>query len=328
MRLRRRAFLRGALGGAALVACSGPEASQLGQDRRQPGSRVGVFQAVDYTADLSRLVREGFATFGLQVRGLRVVLKPNFVEFDPRGVINTHPLMVAAVADALLGMDAAEVVVAEGPGHRRDNEYITRASGLDAVLRERRVRYVDLNFDQVEQRTLGSRLSPLGSLYLPRTVLNADLLISMPKLKTHHWAGVTLSMKNLFGIVPGAVYGWPKNPLHWAGIDPSIVDINATLRMPRFAIMDGILGMEGNGPIQGSPKPAGVVVMGEDFAAVDATCARLMQIAPERVQHLDWASRFLGNIAEDRIEQIGEDWTRLAQPFELLPRFARIRSEA
>jgi uncharacterized protein (DUF362 family) len=328
MSLRRRDFLRGAAGGAALVACGGPGAEQLGPDRRHPGSKVAVLHAPDYAADLSRLLREGLAAFGLQARGLRVVLKPNFVEFDPRGVINTHPLLVAAAADAFLGLDAAEVVVAEGPGHRRDNEYITRASGLDALLRERRVRYVDLNFDRVERRPLGSQLTPLGSLYLPRTVLDADLLVSMPKLKTHHWAGVTLSMKNLFGIVPGSVYGWPKNPLHWAGLEGSIVDINSTLSRPRFAIVDGILGMEGNGPIQGTPKPAGVVVMGADFAAVDATCARLMQIAPERVQHLEWASRFLGNIAEERIEQIGEDWTRLAQPFELLPRFARIRSEA
>jgi hypothetical protein len=61
----------------------------------------------------------------------------------------------------------------------------------------------------------------------PRTVLAADFIVSMPKVKTHHWAGVTLSLKNMFGVVPGVAYGWPKNILHWKGIGRSILDINA-----------------------------------------------------------------------------------------------------
>ena len=92
--------------------------------------------------------------------------------------------------------------------------------------------------------------------YLPRTALGADLLVSMPKMKTHHWVGATLAMKNLFGVVPGGVYGWPKNVLHWAGIDECIADLHAVF--PRqFAIVDGIVGMEGNGPIQGAAKRRG-----------------------------------------------------------------------
>ena len=75
----------------------------------------------------------------------------------------------------------------------------------------------------------------------------------MAKMKTHHWVGATLSMKNLFGVVPSGIYGWPKNVLHWAGIDESIADLHAAF--PRhFAIVDGIVGMEGNGPIQGSAQ--------------------------------------------------------------------------
>ena len=62
----------------------------------------------------------------------------------------------------------------------------------------------------------------------------------------------------MFGLLPGAVYGWPKNVLHWAGISRSILDINSSLPMPQFAIVDGIVGMEGNGPIQGEAKPCGV----------------------------------------------------------------------
>jgi uncharacterized protein (DUF362 family) len=75
----------------------------------------------------------------------------------------------------------------------------------------------------------------------------------MPKVKTHHWTGVTLSMKNMFGVVPGSRYGWPKNVLHWAGINESILDICATVR-PHFVIADGIIAMEGDGPLNGTPK--------------------------------------------------------------------------
>ena len=80
-------------------------------------------------------------------------------------------------------------------------------------------------------------------------------------------------MKNLFGVMPGIVYGWPKNVLHFSGIPNSILDINATVR-PTLAIVDGIVGMDGDGPIMGNPKPVGAVVMGSNFAAVDATCVR------------------------------------------------------
>jgi len=104
-------------------------------------------------------------------------------------------------------------------------------------------------------------------------------IVSVAKMKTHHIAGATLSMKNLFGVMPGIYYGWPKNVLHHAGIENSILDINATLK-PHFAIVDGIVGMQGDGPIMGDPKQAGVLVMGRNLAAVDATCCRIMGIVP------------------------------------------------
>ena len=96
-------------------------------------------------------------------------------------------------------------------------------------------------------------------------------------------------MKNFFGLVPGSVYGWPKNELHHVGIDQSIVELKRIFRRS-FAIVDGIVGMEGNGPIQGTPKPVGVLVMGSDLPAVDATCCRIMGIDPARIEYLRMAS--------------------------------------
>ncbi|MEE9153297.1 MAG: DUF362 domain-containing protein [candidate division NC10 bacterium] len=254
------------------------------------------------------------------------MLKPNLVEYDPGGVINTHPAVISAAIEAFKNLGAREVLVAEGPGHRRDNEYLLTASGLYSILKDHKVRYVDLNTDDVRSVKLQSRFTGLSHLYLPETVLKADLLVSMAKLKTHHWAGVTLSLKNMFGLIPGAVYGWPKNILHWAGVHESILDINSALPIPQFAIVDGIVGMEGNGPIQGEPKHSGVIVFGDDLVAVDATVARLMKIEPRAIKYLAKAEQFLGNTTSEKILQIGESLDRFQQDYQVIHSFQHLKA--
>jgi uncharacterized protein (DUF362 family) len=223
-------------------------------------------------------------------------------------------------------LGAAQVVVAEGPGHRRDNEYLLSASGLYDVIKEHRIRYVDLNTDDVRATPLRSNFTDLKQLYLPETLYNADLLVSMPKLKTHHWAGVTLSLKNMFGVVPGVVYGWPKNILHWQGIHQSILDINSSLPLPQFAIVDGIIGMEGNGPLQGQAKNSGVLIFGDDLVAVDATAARLMTIEPQKISYLAEAGEFLGNLRQEKIQQVGEPIGTLQQDFRVIEDFQKLKT--
>ena len=308
-----------------LNACDGAPRWQREAYMRPKISKVAVLAAADYGKSLRDIIQRGIKLCDLTVRNKRVVLKPNLVEFDPNGVINTHPAVIEAAVDAFKTLGAREVIVAEGPGHRRDNEYLLSASGLYDVIKEHRIRYVDLNNDDVRLTKLKSGFTNLKQLYLPETLYNADLLVSMPKLKTHHWAGVTLSLKNMFGIVPGYVYGWPKNALHWAGINGSIIDINSSLPLPRFAIVDGIVGMDGNGPLQGQAKKAGVLVFGADFVAVDATAARLMKIEPRKVKYLEMAGEFLGNLGYRQIEQIGEPIERYQQDFRVIEAFADLK---
>jgi uncharacterized protein (DUF362 family) len=138
--------------------------------------------------------------------------------------------------------------------------------------------------------------------------------------------GATLSMKNFFGVIPGVCYGWPKNVLHREGIHESILDIVGTVR-PHLAIVDGIVGMEGDGPIMGDPKEMGLVVMGQNLPAVDATCCRLMMIDPGRVEYLVRASGRLGTIGERRISQRGEAIASVAKKFRLVddPQFGGFR---
>jgi uncharacterized protein (DUF362 family) len=324
----RRTFLRASLVTPLLAMSTGCSRSprwRAGALRRAPTSRVAILSAPSYTVPLVDTVLDGLKLCGLQVQGRRVVLKPNLVEFEAASPINTHPAVVAAAIDAFRARGAREVVVAEGPGHRRDTEQILLASGLHEVLRERRVRFVDLNDDEIVAVRVQSDFTGFRHLYLPETVVKADLLVSMPKLKTHHWAGVTLSLKNMFGVVPGNVYGWPKNALHWAGIHESVVDINSTLPGPRFAIVDGIVGMEGNGPIQGKPRPSGVLIIGDDLVAVDATAARVMQVEPSKVPYLAWAGEFLGNLAAERIVQAGLALDSVWQDFAVIETFRHLK---
>jgi uncharacterized protein (DUF362 family) len=293
--------------------------------RKPATSRVAILEAGSYQTSLEDIIRHGIHLFKLDLKGKRIVLKPNLVEFDPKGVINTHPAVIEAAIASFRSLGAWEVVVAEGPGHRRDNEYLLTASGIYDVINEHRVRYVDLNTDDVRRTKLRSSFTNLSELYLPETLFNADLLVSMPKLKTHHWAGVTLSLKNMFGVVPGSVYGWPKNALHWAGIHRSILDINSSLPIPQFAIVDGIVGMEGNGPLQGQAKQSGVLILGDDLVAVDATAARLMKIEPRKIDYLEIADRFLGNISHERIVLVGEQLERFQQDYRVIENFQELK---
>jgi len=296
--------------------------------RPLPGeTAVHIAGAGNYNADLADVLCRQYESYRDRVplAGKRVVLKPNLVEYHRDRVINTHPHVVAAAIELCQREKAAEIIVAEGPGHCRNVEHLVRASGLGDVLSHYHVRFVDLNHDEpVKTLNLG-RLTGLDYLYLAHTVATADVLISMPKLKTHHWAGATLSLKNLFGTLPGICYGWPKNELHWRGIDNSIVDIAMT-RAPDLAIVDGIIGMEGDGPLNGTPLAVGALIMGCDPLAVDATCCRIMQLAPERIGYLMLGhGRKLGLIGENQIRQVGENISSVTQPFATLPHLDALR---
>jgi uncharacterized protein (DUF362 family) len=283
-------------------------------------TRVAVLPAADYSQAIYDDLRRILAEFPLDLRGKRVVLKPNLVEYNPAAPINTNPVFVHAALEAVRSLGPAEVRIAEGPGHRRGTLDLADAAGYFSSIPGFEDLFTDLNLDDVTEVKLANPHSKLKSLYLPHTILGADVIISLPKMKTHHWVGATLSMKNFFGLVPGGVYGWPKNVLHWAGIDECIADLY-NLIPKTFAIVDGIHGMEGNGPIQGTLKNSGVIVAGPDLAAVDATCCRMMGIDPAQVRYLQLASAQ----APAQVTQIGERPERHRVDFALLPSLKELR---
>jgi uncharacterized protein (DUF362 family) len=324
--MTRRSLLAGSVGLAAGAATSLPFlVPRYDLVRRPPRSRVAILPADDYSERLELDLMNGLRLFGLDVRGKAVLLKPNLVDFLPGADINTHPLLVTAAAQCFRRLGAASVSVAEGPGHQRDTELVLSESGFRNLLDEHRIPFVDLNRGQLVKTRLRANYTGLGHLWLPRTVLSADFVVSMPKVKTHHWSGVTLGMKNLFGVVPGAKYGWPKNILHWRGIEPSIVDICATVPI-HFVIADAIVAMEGNGPLAGTSRALGNLVLSDDPVAADATCARLMGFDPERIAYICEAAKFLGNAATELIDQLADPITPPEMPFKTVPEFEYLRA--
>ena len=320
MKIKRRDFFP--LAGAGIIA--GYAGWEGLRSRLQPAaapSPVVVLKASSYSDDLAQRILQGVRECGLNVRDKRILLKPNLVEFDPATCINTDVAVVAAAYEVFRSLGAAEVVIGEGPGHRRDTYSLVEMARYRDISRFDDL-FVDLNRDDVSPV---KGFADRAELYFPHTALRADLIVSLAKMKTHHWAGATLSMKNFFGLVPGSVYGWPKNELHQIGIPQSIVELSRIFHNS-FGIVDGIVGMEGNGPIQGTPKPAGVLVMGRNLPAVDATCCRIMGIDPAKVEYLRLASEAdLGKVEESAIEQRGEKIADVRTNFSLIDSFHGLR---
>ena len=322
--MKRRSMMAGSIGLAAGAATAAPFLlPRYDEVSRPPRSRVAILHADAYSEQLEQRLMDGLRLFQFHVRGKSVLLKPNLVDFLPGADINTHPLLVVAAAQCFRRLGASSVTVGEGPGHQRNTFLVLCESGFSGQLDEQSIPFVDLNREDVVKKRLRANYTGLNHLWLPRTVLEADFIVSMPKVKTHHWSGVTLSMKNLFGVVPGVKYGWPKNILHWRGIQQSIVDICATVPV-HFVIADGIVAMEGNGPLNGTSRHLGCVVLSDDPVAADATCARLMGFDPDRIPHIREAAKFLGNASTELIDQLANPVTIPETPFKVVPEFEHL----
>ena len=323
--LPRRTFLQGAAAALATTSCAAQ--SKTGQkefaeftkeqraERKKGRSSVGIIGASSYEEDLFLLLKKHLVELGIpRFDGKHVVIKPNMVEFQAGHPITTNPAMIKATVQLVDFLGAKQITIAEGPGHMRDTEFLLESTGIGRVCNELGLPFLDLNLDDVVEAPIEKSFTGLTHFYLPKTIMQADAVISLPKMKTHHWVGVTASMKNLFGTVPGRKYGYPKNFLHWQGIDQCILDLNRIIK-PALAIVDAIVAMEGDGPINGTAKHSNFMVIGTDLPAVDATCARTMGFKPEELIYLKAAGEVIGNIAIADIDIIGSPIASVSQEF-------------
>ncbi len=211
--------------------------------------------------------------------GMRVLIKPNFLApAKPEHAMTTHPLVLRAVVEYALGR-GVRPMVADSPGLGsferliRQGGYAEALSGLDVELRP---------FKETVPVDIGE---PFGRIAIAREALEADTLINLPKLKTHTMMLLTLGVKNLFGCVVGLekVQWHMRSGVNRHLFARLLVQIHCAVN-PAATLMDGILGMEGQGPGRsGTPRRLGVLVAGASAPAVDLAVCRLLQVPADQL---------------------------------------------
>jgi uncharacterized protein (DUF362 family) len=284
--LTRRSLLP-LVGAGLLAGFGGFEFRGRGSAKTGRKSQVTLAAASSYEDGISSAILNGLRENNLEVKDKKVLLAVYLEQYDSTHAANADAAVLAGTVAALKTLGAAEIRIGAGPSFERDAWSLAESAGY-AVVPNFDSLFLDLNRDEV---------SPVEGLqgetsYFPNAALRADLVVSLGKMKTDSTWGAALSMTNLLGLVPGSVYGWPKADFQ----NPGAVITLARLFRRSFAIVDGIVGMEGAGPLFGTPKPTGVLAMGADLGAVDATCCRVMGIDPDRVGYLAESSGAFGTI--------------------------------
>jgi uncharacterized protein (DUF362 family) len=239
-------------------------------------------------------------------RNNRVIIKPNVCNSkNPHGMVNTDFGVIKAIID-LARKRTERIVVVESDNISGSAEKRMSESGLLAELNGMDVEFINLSHDEAEVHRVAG-----VELMIPLTILKANCFINLPKIKTCGHTLVTLSLKNLFGVLQRA----KKDTLHRHLDD--ILPYLVKVIQHDLVVVDGVIAMEGNGPVIGTPKNLGVVVAGTNPVAVDAICTAIMGFSPSEVRHLVRATKMgLGDIRPDRIEVLGEDWKDISQVFE------------
>jgi uncharacterized protein (DUF362 family) len=252
--------------------------------------------------------------------GVKVLLKPN-VALPARigtGIV-TDARVVEAVTKIVLERDPKRVVIGEGSGVgydfpiRLDSIHCMEVAGVAEVARKLGVELVDLNQDErVEVKAPDAFV--MDRFAIAKTVAEADVIISLPVIKTHIRTGITCGLKNMKGVLPGD----EKKRTHKLGLDRGIVDLNRVTK-PTFTVVDGIIGVQGawgseSDGIDG--VPLGLIIAGSDVVAVDAVCATIAGFDVGGILHIQGAAEAnLGVCDMGLIEVRGERIDSVRHPF-------------
>lgn len=244
---------------------------------------------------------------------------------SPGEGVTTHPLVVSAAVDFLKEKGAKKVVIGESCLFGVDARKAFQANGMREISRKSRADLLDLDrFDPLEITIPDGRL--LKKIKVPALLKDIDLIISVPVMKTHMHTQVSLSIKNMKGLL----WRREKARLHHLrsskkitgrhkALDHAISEM-ATILSPHFSIIDGTVGMEGMGPSYGRPKKMGIVLVGRNPLSVDAVASRLMGFNPESISHLKLCSeRRMGEIRLQNIIVQPADYLKWESPFEPPP---------
>ncbi len=247
--------------------------------------RVGLVRCADYDREaVERATHRCLDLLGgmgaFVQPGQRVLLKPNLVRaMSPDRAVTTHPAVVAAVA-RLVREAGGHPIIADSPGGPYSAAILRltyRKTGMDQAAAWGEA---ELNYNAESTQVSYAEGLTLRRLDIIQALLDADVVINLPKLKTHNLTTLTVAVKNLFGLVPGSVkIGYhAKLQENWRFCE-GLIDL-LTYVKPALHIVDAVVGMEGNGPSGGDPRPIGALLAGADALAVDVAAAALVDIPP------------------------------------------------
>ena len=259
-----------------------------------------------------RACLEPLGGMGAFVRpGQRVLLKPNLLgPFAAEKAVTTHPAVVRAAVQ-LAQESGAKVFVGDSPGVG-SLAYVAKTCGLTPVLEETGAELVDFGSPLEFEAPLNQIAKRLT---LTRAIAEVDVIVTLPKLKTHGQMTFTGALKNQYGLIPGAMKSqWHFRLQRKEWLAALILDIHRMAR-PALAIMDAIVGMEGKGPSGGTPRFIGAMLAGSDLTAVDTLACLLIGLEPRLVPVLEAAqNQRLGATSLAEMEIVGEDWRSLRVP--------------
>lgn len=274
--------------------------------QRLPGKSCVLAMDAEYPG-MDGVVEKILETFPLPWKGKRVLIKPNMLgPYPPEKGVTTHPSLIRSLVKGLRRREAT-CLVGDNPGMNgyAANERCARITG---ILEAAEGAYVNLAKESVQ---VSGKSALVDKLVVSKAVLDADLLINVPKFKTHVQTRITGAVKNMFGILVGA----EKARVHLSVPRPrqfseALVDIYR-IRVPDLTIMDAVVGMEGNGPSGRDLRPIGKILASKNGVSLDGLMAAMMGLSPKRVDYLDVASqRGLGEIDPAQMEIQGR-WSPL-----------------
>jgi len=267
---------------------------------RGPRSHETVYRAIDLAGGIKDATQ----------KASRILIKVNFISTKTYETgATTDPLVVEALIRKSREF-ADEVFVVESDASTTNADKACRATGMLQVCEDNGVKFINLRREKERVKLEIPDPEVLHTITVPKIVLDSAV-IDAAKLKTHSETGVTLGMKNLFGLLPEKM----KFKYHLRNISKVIVDINTVIK-PKFTIIDGFYALEGPGPVSGNPVKMDLIMAGKDILAVDATACRVMGIDPFEVYHIRRAyEKGLGEIMQDRIQIMGNSIDEVARKF-------------
>lgn len=283
--------------------------------KKTPEVSIVKCKLIDDVEDIKKSLEEAFKLIGglrtVLRRGDRVVIKPNLLLPVPyTSGATTNPFVIEALIEILREIDVKRIVIGEGSVVGEKTDKCFSACGYKELSEKKGVRLVDLKKDEFIPLGL-SNGKMFRILKLPKTVIDSDAVISVPVLKTHDCFPVSLSLKNMKGVI----HEKDKQKFHLLDLAQCIVDLNK-LVLPRITLVDGTVGMEGMGPVYGIAADARVLIASFDCVAADAVASAYMGVDPYETSYITLAEeQGLGTADLKKIKIYGEPLSKVGRKF-------------